>query len=84
MLSPLPPHKGCLSTTATFFCPQGIHRGKESTVIATTNQKKLIGFTFASDWLREFSEPITEQSKAKLIQSRIIFYTQMKIWLCIL
>ena len=39
------------------------------------------GFTFASDWLiewREFSGPITEQSKAKLMQSRITFDAQVK------
>ena len=41
-----------------------------------------IGFTFASDWLRgwrEFSRPITERSKAKPMQSRITFDTQLKI-----
>ena len=41
-----------------------------------------IGFSFASDWLRgwrEFSRPITKHSKAKLMQSRIIFDTQLKI-----
>ena len=41
-----------------------------------------IGFTFASDWLRgwrEFARPITERSKANLMQSRITFDTQSKI-----
>ena len=41
----------------------------------------VVGFTFASDWLikwREFSGPITEQSKAKLMQSRITFDAQVK------
>ena len=41
-----------------------------------------IGFSFAFDWLRgwrEFSRPITERSKAKPIQSRITFDTQLKI-----
>ena len=41
-----------------------------------------IGFSFASDWLRvwrEFSRPITEHSKAKPMQSRITFDTQVKI-----
>ena len=41
-----------------------------------------IGFSFASDWLRgwcEFSRPITERSKAKPMQSRITFDTQLKI-----
>ena len=39
----------------------------------------VIGFSFASDWLRkwhEFSEPIIERSKGKLKQSRITFDTQ--------
>ena len=42
----------------------------------------MIGFSFASDWLRgwcEFSRPITERSKAKPMQSRITFDTQLKI-----
>ena len=41
----------------------------------------VVGFTFASDWLiewREFSGPITEQSKVKLMQSRITFDAQVK------
>ena len=41
-----------------------------------------IGLSFASDWLRgwrEFSRPITERSKAKPMQSRITFDTQLKI-----
>ena len=36
----------------------------------------MIGVSFASDWLREcckFSEPITEQSKAKPMQHQITF-----------
>ena len=40
----------------------------------------VIGFSLASDWLRwwrEFSRPITERSKAKLVQSRVSF-TQLK------
>ena len=40
------------------------------------------GFSFASDWLRgwrEFSKPITKRSKAKPMQSRITFDTQLKI-----
>ena len=46
-----------------------------------------IGFSFASDWLRgwrEFSRPITEHSKAKPMQSRITFDTQLKITLIII
>ena len=42
----------------------------------------VIGFSFASDWLRglrEISKPITERSKAKPMQSRITFDTQLKI-----
>lgn len=42
----------------------------------------VIGFSLALDWLRgwrEYSEPITEQSKAKLKQNRITFDTQQKI-----
>ena len=42
------------------------------------------GFSFASDWLRgwrEFSRPITERRKAKPMQSRITFDTQLKITL---
>ena len=42
----------------------------------------MIGFRFASDWLRDwrkFSKPITERSKAKPIQSQITFDTQLKI-----
>ena len=27
-ITPLPPHNGHLSTTATFFCPQGGHCGE--------------------------------------------------------
>ena len=45
----------------------------------------MIGFSFASDWLRgwrEFSRPITERSKAKPMQSRITFDTRLKIALC--
>ena len=41
-----------------------------------------IGFSFASDCLRGwrgFSKPITERSKAKPMQSRIKFDTQLKI-----
>ena len=41
-----------------------------------------IGFGFASDWLRgwrEFCRPITQRSKAKPMQSRITFDTQLKI-----
>ena len=41
-----------------------------------------IGFSFASYRLRgwrEFSRPITERSKAKPMQSRITFDTQLKI-----
>ena len=41
-----------------------------------------IGFSFEPDWLsrwREFCRPITERSKAKPIQSRITFDTQLKI-----
>ena len=46
------------------------------------SEKVEIGFSFASDWLRawrEFSKPITERSKAKPMQSRITFDTQLKI-----
>ena len=42
----------------------------------------VIGFGFAFDWLREwreFSRPITEQRKAKPIESRIAFDTQFRI-----
>ena len=42
----------------------------------------LIGFSFASDWLRkscEFSGPITERRKEKPMQSQITFDTQLKI-----
>ena len=42
----------------------------------------VVGFTFASDWLiecREFSGPITEQSKVNEMQSRITLDTQLKI-----
>ena len=45
-----------------------------------------IGFSFVSDWLRrwrEFSRPITEHSKAKPMQSRITFDTQLKITLSV-
>ena len=41
-----------------------------------------IGFSFASDWLRErrtFLRPITERGKAKPIQSRITYDTPFKI-----
>ena len=41
-----------------------------------------IDLSFASDWLREwreFSGPITEQRKAKLLQSRITINIQLKI-----
>ena len=41
-----------------------------------------IGFSFASDWLREwreFFEPITERSEAKPMQSLITFDTRLKI-----
>ena len=44
-----------------------------------TGDQVVIGFSFASDWLRkwrEFSEPIIERSKGKLKQSRITFDTQ--------
>ena len=39
-------------------------------------------YSFSSDWLRgwcEFSWPITEHSKIKSVQFRIIFGTQLKI-----
>ena len=42
----------------------------------------VIGFGFASDWLRkwrEFFRPITGRSKAKPKQSLITFNTQLKI-----
>ena len=38
----------------------------------------VIGFSFASDWLREWrkiSGPITERSEAKLKQSRVTYNT---------
>ena len=41
-----------------------------------------IGFSFASDWLREWREfpgPITQQRKAKLKRSLITFDTQLKV-----
>ena len=41
-----------------------------------------IGFSLAPDWLRrwrEISSPITEHTKAKPVQSRITFDTQLKI-----
>ena len=41
-----------------------------------------IGFSFAFDWLRgwrEFSGPIAERSKAKPMQTRITFDTQLTI-----
>ena len=44
--------------------------------------KSRFRFSFTSDWLRgwrEFSRPITEHSKAKPMQSRITFDTQLKI-----
>ena len=48
----------------------------------SASDQAAIGFSFASDWLRgwrEFSRPITERSKAKPMQSRITFDTQLKI-----
>ena len=42
----------------------------------------MIDFSFASDWVRgwhKFSSPITKHSKAKPMQSRITFDTQLKI-----
>ena len=42
----------------------------------------VIGFSFAFDWLIEwceFSGPIAKRSKAKLMQSLIIFDTELKI-----
>ena len=42
----------------------------------------MTGFSFASDWsrgLREFSEPITDLSEGKPLQSRINFKAQLKI-----
>lgn len=42
----------------------------------------VIGFSFAFDWLREWREfpgPIKEESRAKPMQSRISFETQLKI-----
>ena len=42
----------------------------------------MIGFSFASDWLREWREfpgPITQQRKAKLKRSLITFDTQLKV-----
>ena len=47
-----------------------------------TSDQVAIFFSFASDWLRgwhEFSRPITAHSKAKPMQSRITFDTQLKI-----
>ena len=47
------------------------------------NDQVAIGFSFASDWLRgwhEFSRPITECSKAKPMQSRITFNTQLNCY----
>ena len=41
-----------------------------------------IGFSFASDWLgrwREISKAVTKRSKAKPMQPRITFDTQLKI-----
>ena len=41
----------------------------------------MIGFSFASDWLRKWREifrPITESNKAKPMKSRITFHTQLK------
>ena len=49
---------------------------------ARENAGDQVGFSFASDWLREwreFSGPITERSKAKSMQSRITFDTELKI-----
>ena len=43
---------------------------------------RVIWFIFASDWSREwrkFSGPITEQSTAKIKQSRVTFNTRLKI-----
>ena len=43
---------------------------------------RVIWFTFASDWSREwheFSGTITEQSTAKIKQSRVTFNTRLKI-----
>ena len=42
----------------------------------------MIGFSFASDWLREWREfpgPITQQRKTKLKRSLITFDTQLKV-----
>ena len=47
----------------------------------------MIGFSIASDWFREWlelSEPITERSKVKSMQSWITFDTQLKISLMII
>ena len=46
----------------------------------------IIGFGFASDWLREwreFSRPITERNEAKPKQSWIILGTRLKIAPCL-
>ena len=46
----------------------------------------VIGFSFASDWLKErrkFSGPITERSEAKTKISQITFATPLKIALSV-
>ena len=54
-----------------------LHKAREN-----ANHLVVIGFSFASDWWRkwcEYSDPITERSKAKPVQSRITFDTQLKL-----
>ena len=53
----------------------------------TGNRPQARENAFASDWLRgwgEFSRPITARSKAKPMQSRVTFDTQLKIALNII
>ena len=55
---------------------------KRRKALENARNQVAIGFSFASDWLkkwREISKPITERSKAKPMQSRITFDTQLKI-----
>ena len=55
---------------------------KPSKARENAGDQVIFDVNFASDWLREwreFSGPITEQSKAEPMQSRITLDTQLKI-----